>query len=211
MLQPEPRARRRPGDVAAGLAGGVMTRPDAGQGIVRSDLTSALDPLPHDLLDEPLRFLVAEHLRQRGLCQLLRHHAITRQIDRATADRIVAFLARDLPLHHLDEERDLFPAVLKGVLPDDNLGPILARLGDDHRHSVAHVEAIVAALTAEPARDVIAIPPRLAEVMLAYATSEHRHLSVENGIVLVIASKRLTAADLGEIAQAMKARRGVVV
>jgi hypothetical protein len=45
--------------------------------------------------------------------------------------------------------------------------------------------------------------------MLAYAASEYRHLSVENGIMLVIARKRLTAADIKAIARAMKARRGV--
>jgi hypothetical protein len=45
--------------------------------------------------------------------------------------------------------------------------------------------------------------------MIAYVEGEQRHLSVEAGIVLVIARKRLASADLRELSRSMKTRRGV--
>jgi hypothetical protein len=45
--------------------------------------------------------------------------------------------------------------------------------------------------------------------MKAYAASEHRHLAMENSIVMAIARIRLKSADLAAISQAMKQRRGV--
>lgn len=128
---------------------------------------------------------------------------------RESANKVLAFLAHDLSLHHQDEDADLFPALRKRAEPEDGLSTILARLSEDHRQASPLVADIVAALSVKPIRDWITIPASVAEAMFAYVAGEHRHLSVENGIVMVIARKRLAPADLRKMSRSMKTRRGV--
>ena len=168
-----------------------------------------LEPPPPAMLNAPLNFISAQHLCQRSLCALLRDIARSRRVRRAVADKVLAFLTHDLVQHHQDEEVDLFPALRKRADPEDGLAAILARLSIDHREFDCLVAEIVAALSAKPVRDWIAIPPQAAEPLLAYASLERRHLSVENGIVLVIARKCLPPADLRALSRSMKQRRGM--
>ncbi|MGL4974756.1 MAG: hypothetical protein ACRC56_05640, partial [Bosea sp. (in: a-proteobacteria)] len=95
------------------------------------------------------------------------------------------------------------------ALPADDLGTVLARLSEDHRLSDMMVHAIVDILAATPGDDPVRLDRQAREVMQAYAASEHRHLAMENGIVMAIARIRLKPADLRSISQAMKLRRGV--
>lgn len=169
-----------------------------------------LEPLPIALLDQPLDFIFADHFRQRCVIGALRRFVIDGEAPRAEADQVVAHLERDIVLHHQDEETDLFPAVRRRALPSDNLGAILATLTEDHRLSVSMIEAMVEALAAHIADDPVKIKRSDREVMMAYTRSEQRHLAIENGIVLVIARKRLTDTDLAAMSRSMKARRGVV-
>jgi hemerythrin-like domain-containing protein len=177
----------------------------------RPRLDEALSgPVPLNLLDQPLDFILAEHHRHRIFCTRLRHAAETRQITRIDADRIVAYLTQDLDLHHADEDEDFFPALRKRALPEDDLGAVLARLAEDHRRGAAMIEAIVDVLSLNPAADMVRIDTKTAEIMQVYAASEHRHLALENAVVLAIAGVRLHRADLSRISRNMKARRGVV-
>jgi hemerythrin-like domain-containing protein len=168
-------------------------------------------PAPLNLLGQPLDFILAEHHRHRSFCARLRQSAEMRQISRVDADRIVAYLTQDIELHHADEDEDLFPALRKRALPEDDLGAVLARLGEDHRRGAAMIEAIVDALSLNPAADIVRIDTRTAEIMQVYAASEHRHLAVENAVVLAIAGVRLHRSDLSRISRNMKARRGVMI
>lgn len=168
-----------------------------------------LDALPLSMLDEPLDFVSADHFRQRSLCRVLQSFARSRHVPRECADKITAFLTHDLSLHHQDEDADLFPTLRKRAEPEDGLSTILARLSDDHREASPLVLEIVAALSVKPKRGGISISAAAAETMFAYVEGEQRHLSVEAGIVLVIARKRLTTADLRELSRSMKTRRGV--
>ncbi|MBN8533416.1 MAG: hemerythrin domain-containing protein [Rhizobiales bacterium] len=168
-------------------------------------------PVPLNLLDQPLDFILAEHHRHRIFCARLRQTAEIRQISRIDADRIVAYLTQDLDLHHADEDEDLFPALRKRAMPEDDLGAVLARLGEDHRRGAAMIEAIVDVLSHNPAAESVRIDAKTAEIMQVYAASEHRHLALENAVVLAIAGVRLHRGDLSKISRNMKARRGVVV
>jgi len=169
-----------------------------------------LEPLPIALLDQPLDYIFADHFRQRCVIGALRRFVADGCAPRAEADQVVAHFERDIVLHHQDEESDVFPAVRRRALPSDNLGAILASLTEDHRHAGAMTETIVEALSAHIADDPVKIKRGDREVMMAYARSEQRHLAIENGIVLVIARKRLTEPDLSAMSRSMKARRGVV-
>lgn len=168
-----------------------------------------LDALPLSMLDEPLDFIFADHFRQRSLCVVLRSFARSRRVPRESADKVLAFLAHDLSLHHQDEDAGLFPALRKRAEPEDDLSSILARLSEDHRQASPLVADIVAALSVKAMRGKIKLSAAAAETMFAYVAGEQRHLSVENGIVLVIARKRLAPIDLRKLSRSMKTRRGV--
>lgn len=180
--------------------------PNRGETVAQQSLAQ-LAALPSALLDEPLEFIFADHFRQRSLCAVLRSVAHGRRVSRASAETVLAFLSHDLLLHHQDEDADLFPALRQRAEAEDELPPILDRLSEDHRQAAPLIDEIVAVLSAKPAPDPISIPAAAAETMFAYIVGEQRHLSIENGIVLVIARKRLKQADLATMSMAMKARR----
>ncbi|MES2711720.1 MAG: hemerythrin domain-containing protein [Pseudomonadota bacterium] len=166
-------------------------------------------PPPFALLDDPLAYILAAHLRQRAVCSVLRRFATDRVAARREADPMTAYLTGDLRLHHDDEDRDLFPALRRRALPADELGITLAQLGEEHRQGAAMIDTIVAALSARPAADQIPVALAAAEAMQAYAAREMRHLALENGVVLALARIRLTRPDLKAISRGMKLRRGV--
>ncbi len=176
-----------------------------------SESATIVEAIPFSLIDTPLDYIFADHFRQRSVCVALKRFAKTGRVPRSEADMVTAFLDRELPLHHEDEDQDLFPAVRRRALPEDDLGAVLARLSEDHRLSEGMVRAIVSALSATPGADTVKLARSAREVMQAYAASEQRHLAMENGIVMTIARIRLRQADLKAISQAMKQRRGVHV
>lgn len=162
---------------------------------------------PRELLDAPLDYMFADHFRQRCVCAHLRRIAAVRQATGDEAAALADFFERDLPLHHADEDEDLFPAVKRRADPDDGLEPVLVRLTSDHEQLAPLVATMTTALKRQRSQADVHISRRCANAMLAYAAREHRHLSIENSIVLVIARKRLTSADLHAISLAMQARR----
>jgi len=167
-------------------------------------------PLPFALLDDPLGYVMAAHLRQRATCTLLRRFAKERVVARGEADMITSYLTSDLRQHHEDEDLDVYPALRRRALPEDSLGITLAQLGEEHRQGAAMADNIVETLSAKPADDLVHIHTAAGEMMQAYAARELRHLALENGVVLALARIRLTRSDLKAISRAMKARRGVV-
>ncbi|MGL4240394.1 MAG: hemerythrin domain-containing protein, partial [Beijerinckiaceae bacterium] len=108
-----------------------------------AEADTAIEPMPFALLDEPLEYLFADHFRQRSVCQLIRRFARTGSARRKDADRVAAFLQDDVAIHHEDEDNDLVPALRRRALPQDALGPVLARLAEDHRRNDGMVADIV--------------------------------------------------------------------
>lgn len=166
-------------------------------------------PPPLALIDQPLDFIQAEHLRHRAYCAMLASFARTRQVKRVDADRMTAFLTADLSLHYADEDEDLFPALRRRALPEDDLGAVLARLAEDHRRQLEMAEAIATSLSRNPATETVRLDTASVEAIQAYVASENRHLAIENAVVLTIAGVRLSRNDLKTMSRAMKVRRGV--
>jgi hemerythrin-like domain-containing protein len=173
------------------------------------DEALALAPVPVMLLEEPLEFIFAEHARQRSLCAALVHFASSGKALAHQAQSASRFLQRDMPLHHRDEDEDLFPHLRRRALAQDELGPTLDRLGHDHRLAEPMEQAIIGALGKQSASRFIAIAPGMAELMRTYSASEQRHLAQEDAIILSIARIRLTRGDLKAMSQSMKLRRGL--
>lgn len=167
------------------------------------------EPVPAALLDAPLDYILVDHVRQRSLCAAIRRFAESGRVDRAEADAVIAYLHNDLALHHRDEDEDLFPLLLRRVLPEDDLAATLARLVEDHRQSRAMIETIIGKLAARPGEESVRLGRDARKLLLAYAASEHHHLAAENGIVLAIARIRLTRGDLRAMSRSMKDRHGV--
>lgn len=174
----------------------------------RPGIRPVIEAIPPSMMDTPLDYIFAEHFRQRSACVALKSAAAEGCIARVQADILAAFLEHDVPLHHDDEDQDLFPAVRRRALAEDDLDAVLARLTDDHRRANGMIRAIVDALTAMPNRDPVELEPASRDIIRVYAESEHRHLAMENGIVMAIARIRLKPADLAAISQSMKQRRG---
>ena len=168
-----------------------------------------LDMIPFAKLDDPIAYILADHARQREVCAALQDFAAAGRASREEADQVISFLVRDRLMHHADEDLDLFPAVSRRLLPEDNLGAVLARLREDHRRSDVLADAVVAVLSAHPSREIIRINAAAREALQFYAADEQRHLAIENGVVLAIAAIRLTRHDLRVMSRHMKARRGV--
>ncbi len=167
------------------------------------------DPIPAALLDAPLEYILVDHVRQRSLCAAFRRFTRQGYVDRAEADAVVTYLRRDVDLHHRDEEEDLFPSLLRRAPLEDDLGATMERLVADHRQSRTMIKAINTILTKRAGPGPIRLGAAARKLLLAYATSEHRHLAAENGIVLAIARVRLTRGDLATMSATMKDRHGM--
>lgn len=167
-----------------------------------------VEAMPSSLLDEPLVYIFADHFRQRKICSALRRFALTGRVDHREAEAVATFLKQDVVLNHEDEQEDLFPAVQRRALREDNLAVVLARLLKDHRLTEPVIGRIVAELSCQPSK-MVKVSPAARELMQSYAASESGHLALENGIVLAIARIRLTRSDLDSMSSGMKARRSM--
>jgi hemerythrin-like domain-containing protein len=167
-----------------------------------------LSALPRELLSAPLDYFDAEHARQRCICAYVSRMASDEQAPQPDAEAIAAFMAGDLRLHHEDEEQDLFPALRRRTLVEDGLEPILSQLTSDHGVIDPLANAIVASIKRQRGKINVPINKACAKTMMKFAETMLKHVSIENSIVLVIARKRLTPADLKSISRGMTARRG---
>lgn len=178
---------------------------DASGGMTLAELT----PLPDALLDDPLGFIDADHARQRAASRALLRLAVGETTERALAVGLANFLVHDLPLHHRDEDEDLFPLLLKRALPEDDLGTVVRQLTDDHISATQAARVLAQALDVPRSQSSAKLDGHSAELAREFATSAQRHLAVEAAIIMVMARKRLKSIDLNLMARSMRLRRGV--
>lgn len=169
-----------------------------------------IKPIDLASLSQPLDFIRADHARQRALCGVIEDLARASSLENHKAERVVEQLGRDLALHVIDEEEDLFPLLRRRCRPEDDIDAVLTLLSGEHsgQESVAkEIRDALSGLMASgaPVRD----HPGLQEKMLRFTARERRHLELENSIVIPIARARLNERDLSEISRGMAARRGV--
>jgi hemerythrin-like domain-containing protein len=149
----------------------------------------------------------AEHFRQRRVCAFLRRFAADGFMAVPAARAVGEILRHETPRHHRDEEEDLFPALRRRARPEDHIGPVLDSLIAEHRRSEAACEAVIADLAVLPQADCVKLTTTGRRRMRSFAVAMHRHLAIENGVVLALARARLTRHDLDAIARGMKSRR----
>ena len=169
-----------------------------------------IEPMPKELLKEPLDWLFAEHFRHRQWCRLIETLAKSGIFDEEALSAAVAFLREDLPLHILDEEEDLFPLLRRRAVPEDDLERILGILSADHRIDQERVTHLLVGLNAAlVAKKAPGLDADLRALMLDFVTKERRHVALENAIVIPLARLRLSAIDLKSLSARLGARRGI--
>ncbi|MDJ0739533.1 MAG: hemerythrin domain-containing protein [Gammaproteobacteria bacterium] len=156
---------------------------------------------------DPLGMLTACHQRMLAQCELLdrlpdwiARHGIDHEA-LVAAERVRRYFADAAPLHHCNEEQDLFP-----LLADD---AGLARLIDTLRRDHAALDANWAQLAAALAelKTGRADPDGLRAVGMPFSASCRAHVAREDSALLPRAATLLDAAQLARIGAAMAARR----
>ncbi|MHA6288158.1 hemerythrin domain-containing protein [Maricaulis sp. CAU 1757] len=169
-----------------------------------------IEPIPLDLLREPLVWFFAEHYRHRDACFRLTELRQSDLFDDAVFQDLHDFLDRDLPLHVLDEEDDLFPLMLERCKPDDRIESVLDMLSAEHANDMSAADAVKALLVRALAdRSGLARYADAGARIDTFCRQQHRHIAVENAVVLPIARRRLTEGDLVTLGRHIAARRGL--
>lgn len=172
----------------------------------------AIEPIPRDLMREPLDWLFAEHFRQRQLCREMERLAHEPGFLGDLTAEVVDFLRHDLALHVLDEEEDLFPLLRRRCLPEDDVERVLGVLSADHRTDLDLARVIRTRLEAcLDARSPASRDLELKKALVAFAEQERRHVALENAVVLPIARLRLLPSDLETLSRRLAARRGLLI
>ena len=165
---------------------------------------------PEALLLDPISWFFAEHQRHRQFCDMMQRASLAAAFDQDGLRWLLDFVRRDLPLHILDEEEDLFPLLRTRAQPEDDLDKILRRLLGDHARDLTRAAAVRHHLEACLR---LAAPINRSNVrrrsLEAFAIQERSHLALENAVVLPLARLRLTERDLLALSSRLAARRGI--
>lgn len=157
-------------------------------------------------IDDPIELLVACHDKVRrfaGLTLRLRDHLATKGPDeqaQEAAQSILRYFNIAAPLHHDDEEVNLFPALRQLAIAE--LNQHMAQLEAEHTELAALWQSLQAWLTATAAGQ----PHPAPDGVEAFAQHYQAHARREEDVIYPFAS-RLTAEQIGRISAAMVARR----
>lgn len=166
---------------------------------------SLIDVAP-DFAD-PFSVLLFCHQRMRDNLQLLQdlyRHARQKGMDeqaRSACHQVWRYFCEAAPLHHLDEEADLFPQL---IARDNNLCEIIAALKQQHGSVNAlwqHLEPLLA--TPDQLLSASGVESRIDDFCQSYRT----HLRTEEEQLLPHARKLLNQETLLMIGKQMRRRR----
>ena len=174
--------------------------------------TTIIEPMPDDLIHEPLEWLFAEHYRHRQLWGVIERIAASTVLLREEVAEVLNFLRLDLPLHMIDEEEDLFPLLRRRCEPADEVEKVLGVLSLEHSADIDAAERVGGHLERALATGVApGLDPAARKALTDFVMQEKRHIALENGVVLPIARLRLEPADLRTLSRRLAARRGRVL
>lgn len=170
----------------------------------------AIEPVPLDLLREPLVWFFAEHYRHRDVCARLLTLSASVTFDESALRDVFGFLERDLPIHIIDEEDDLFPLLRRRCEPDDQIESVLGMLSGEHANDIRDAAAVKALVKKAAAEERgLACYKEAPLVIGPFCRQQKRHIAVENAVILPIARLRLTENDLKNLGRRLAARRGL--
>lgn len=161
------------------------------------------------LMRNPLDLIAHDHQQQMRLCDLLEQIAdgLPADVDRRRCREAATALRYDLPLHHRDEEKGLFPLMRASEDSSGLLSGILARLEGEHDLDESFADELTEELehlaTAGQARN----PEVLGYMLRGFFESYRRHIHWETDVLLPMARQMLSEADLTELANRMEENR----
>ena len=164
--------------------------------------------------DEPLAMLNACHDRIRrslGLLQRICERVNDRRIDgavREAASDVLRYFDIAAPLHHEDEEKHIFPAVLSGA-PDAMTRKAVLRLQEQHVLMAAGWRILREPLAALAAGDDAAFGVPQCEAAARYIALYDEHASAEEMLIFPAAAALIDHDTLTRAGEEMAERRGV--
>ena len=166
--------------------------------------------------EHPLELLDACHeriLRFAEMIAKIARHVAASGVDqevRKAASGVIRYFDDAGARHHIDEEEDLFPALLRCASPAEleALQPLLRRLRRDHEE----LETLWSAMRLRLQRLADGTDATL-DAFAADAFVEHyrRHIEIEETELLPLARRILDDGAVATVGAAMAARRGVVL
>ncbi len=157
---------------------------------------------------EPLDAILAEHFRQRAMCDLLDRLArsISAAPSAAVAGVLLGYLREQLPLHALDE-RDLFKLLRDRALAADVIEHAFVQLRREHAEEKRTCSVVIAGLERMAMGRKPENPQAFLNAARTFAEAQRRHVAYENNSILPLARSRLTPKDLSRLGRRMAARR----
>jgi hemerythrin-like domain-containing protein len=159
--------------------------------------------LPDELpgFDDPIGMLRACHEKILAHCGLLERLLDTP--DRDTATQVHRYFSTSAPLHHRDEEEDLFPRISRQSL---KIAELVHNLKKEHRELDSLWSRIAADLKSPPQDG---FSEDFLDTAREFCRINRTHVTVENRELLPMATGILSQQDLGAVGESMAARRGV--
>jgi len=175
-----------------------------------SNVAPMNDPIPDNLLREPVEFLFADHVRQRVLCGWLKMFA---EDGGAGADFPFAdaldYLETDHANHLADESDDLFPRLRAHMSQNGEVTRLLDELDLEHRRDLALGREIAGVLRQLSEGGDKSLLDEIRLSITAFVSGITNHLLIEDERVLPLARASLTDNDLEKMGRAMARRLGV--
>jgi hemerythrin-like domain-containing protein len=167
--------------------------------------------LPETLpgFDDPIALLRACHQKMLAQCDLL--DAVVAQAQagnldaaaRKAAQDITRYFSSSAPLHHRDEEEDLFPRINRQSL---RIAELVHKLKREHQELDALWETLAPELRRIPGDGFSAA---FLEAAGRFCELSRQHINRENMELLPLLASSLSQQELGYVGEAMAQRRGV--
>jgi hemerythrin-like domain-containing protein len=158
--------------------------------------------------EDPLDFILYEHLRHRVMCTALEALAEDAAPDAATVAKLAAFIRSDLSQHIADEENVFFPMLRRRCLPEDEIDSALQRMNREHaedRELSTDVRIILMKVATEGRP--VSVFPGAQEALKLFAQHQRRHMMLENAVLIPLARRRLTDEDMRALIARLATRR----
>jgi len=168
-----------------------------------------IDPIPDNLVREPVEYLFADHVRQRALCRLLKTLTEGETAGRFGFAEVLVYLEVEQSNHMADEEEELFPRLRARFGKDTGLMGLLDDLEEEHERDALlgmQVTEGLRRLVEEPKSD---LTDGVRASIKAFVSNVMAHLAIEDQRILPLARSCLNDEEMEHMGRAMARRRGI--
>ena len=154
-----------------------------------------------------------EHRMQEHLCDILEKIAdgLPQDVDPALCQKAVQALRHDIPLHHQDEERGLFPLLNKHATHIPVIQGAIQRLETEHDSDEGFASELIEQLEILARGGKTANANMLGYMLRGFFEGYRRHIQWEDAVIMPLAREHLSAEDLAALEQVMLKNRAQAV